>query len=58
MGGSIRSGGGEIVVVGSQILNTQFSLDQRPVTRGSAGENYIYDLLDLCAEDQQPLDPV
>jgi hypothetical protein len=46
------------MVVGSQILNTQFSLDQHPVTRGSTGENYKYDLLDLCSEDQQPLDLV
>jgi hypothetical protein len=46
------------MVIVSPILNTQCPLDQCPVTRGSAMDNYRSDPLDLSAEDQQSLDPV
>jgi hypothetical protein len=44
----------------SRLTNPEYpmSLDQSPVTRGSAEEKYRSDPLDLSAEDQQPLDPV
>jgi hypothetical protein len=42
-GGCISSGGGATVVIGSPILKTRCPLDQSPVTRGSAEEEYRSD---------------